>query len=101
MRRVFLEFANYAFDYDIQNTAAGVSFHDQFYQFICGAIEKEKRRRGKPAIVSWLNSGTEAAALDISSINYPFGVVQPNYSEVKLNFFSNLYHNCDHFSTDA
>lgn len=98
MRPVFLEFANYAFDYGTQ-IVAGVSFYDQFYQFICGEIEKEKHRHKKQALVSWLKGkGSEDTAPNISSINDPFGAVKPIYPQVK--HFSNIYHKRDHFQTN-
>lgn len=112
LRRVLVVFAIRVFEVNIQdndyskrtakrgqlNEASKISFYDQMYQII--NVEIGKYQKEEPALVSWLTeqqkneAKQELAENKIPSIlplNDFFGIVEPNYPVVDVNFFQTLY----------
>lgn len=101
MRRVFVEFATNT--YNVQNSlnvnssktissSVTILHYDRLYQIIIEEIENINP--SKPALVSWLKDNDKAKAVqelreipNISSIADPFGMVEPQYSEVNIDYF--------------
>lgn len=102
MRRVFIEFANNIFDDNRNSKDITILYYDRIYQIICEEIERI--HPSKPALVSWIKNEDRSKAIQelaeipkISSIDDPFGVVEPQYSEVNFNYF---YEHKEHISVD-
>lgn len=99
MRRVFIEFAKNIYEGDLseeksQNTNSLVTIlhYDRLHKIICDEIVRVNP--SKPALVSWLNNEDKIKAIQeltelppLTSINDPFGMVEPHYSDVKFDYF--------------
>lgn len=75
-----------------------IPFYDQLYRIITAEIAVYGH--GEPAVVSWLRGSKRQEAIDdlrnhpkpdISSINDPFGMVEPSYPKANFNFFSRQF----------
>lgn len=102
LRRVFIEFANNIFDDDTNDKGITILYYDRIYQIICEEIDRV--RLSKPALVSWIKDEDRSEAIQelaeipkIASIDDPFDIIEPHYSEVNFNHF---YEHKEHLSVD-
>lgn len=110
LRRVFVEFVNNIFEDDASpkdkseniNSNVTILHYDRLYQIICDEIEKVNPSR--PALVSWIKDEDRTKAIEesteiptISSINDPFGMIEPEYPEVNFDYF---YESNEHNSVE-
>lgn len=99
LRRVIIEFAKNLYEGDsfeghgtIMKSSITILHYDRLNETISQEIKKISP--SKPALVSWLKSEDETKAIqelaempNISSINDPFGMVEPQYSDVNFDYF--------------
>lgn len=102
LRHVFIEFANNIYDEDKNSKDVTVLYYDRLYQIICKEIKR--LRPSKPALVSWIKNEDKNEAVQelaeipkIASIDDPFSIIEPQYSEVNFNHF---YKHMEHISVD-
>lgn len=100
LRRVFIEFAKNIYEGDLfgeknkknRKSSATILHYDDLNKTICEEIDKVNP--SKPALVSWLKAEDKTKAIQeltelpkLISINDPFGMVEPQYSDVKFDYF--------------
>lgn len=100
LRRVIIEFAKNIYEGDsfdghgftIRKSSITILHYDRLNETISEEINKISP--SKPALVSWLKNEDETKAIqelaeipNISSINDPFGMIEPQYSDVNFDYF--------------
>lgn len=102
LKRVFIEFANNLMVDDKNRKNVTILYYDRLYQIISEEIERVNL--SKPAFVSWIKNEDKSEARQelakipkISSINDPFGIIEPQHSEVNFNHF---YKQSEYISVD-